>query len=893
MISPEEAERWRRESAALDDLLDLDPAAQAAYLARIAREDPALAEQLRALLAAEAGEGIFERGLGTLPHEALQQAATPDRYDAADGSAGQSVLGHWRLLAPLGRGGMGEVFLAQRHDGGFTQRAALKRLRRGMDSEDILQRFLQERHILASLAHPNIARLLDGGMDADGRPYIVMEQVEGTPITEWAREHALTLRERLSLMRKVCDAVAYAQSRLVVHRDLKPSNLLVDAQGEPHLLDFGIAKLLDDTPDAHPTRTGLRALSPAYAAPEQIHGQAISTATDVHAMGVVLYELITGQLPYRRERALTTGSATLDEYDSLVRPSQALRRLDAGQMSQRWGAGAPEAARLARLVAGDLDRIVLTAMQPEPERRYANAAALGTDLGLYLDGRPINARPDSSGYRLRKFVLRHRFASAATALVLIALIAGFGTALWQARLARDQAAEADRQRTLAELHLAQAQTQARRAEETKRFVVSLLKSSNPELSREGVQTSAIALIRDAATRVDGLDDAPDTQAELQVAIGNGLISLGAAEEGRARVEAGIAQLRTLGQEAWPSLADALQIQAMHDTATGKLDEARRAGEESLAIYDRLDRPDLALGRIATLTTLAKNTQFRGDLAASQQLYERILTERSALLGPDDPRLAVDWNNLGATASRRDRYADAEHAYAQASRLLALDPQAPESRHAWLHLGRASALIGLGRFDEAETAGLAALEVAERTLNPDHPMTANVRTMLARLYRYTNRPDDAVDAAQRARATFSAANAIQLGWTEAQLGLALLDLGQNAQALPVLIAAENHFATRSNREEPDYFLIRAALAFTRIRNGDANALALLDEALEELTRRHPGPSNALAETLTLRAQAAALLGHDDAAQWREREIDALTTLLGPDHPRTRAAHRRTR
>jgi len=891
--TPDDIARWHRQSAALDELLDLDPLARHERLAAIEQQEPALAAELSELLAAaDAGDGLLDHGLGMLAQQALADAeAEPTRADCEQ-------VGHWRILRPIGRGGMGEVFLAERCDGGFVQQAALKRLKRGMDSEDILQRFVQERRILAGLTHPNIARLLDGGLDASDRPYFVMEYVEGTPITEWARTQALPLRERLSLMRKVCDAVAHAQSHLIVHRDLKPSNILVDAQGEPHLLDFGIAKLLGDAQDGdarnvHETRTGLRVLSPAWAAPEQIQGDPISTATDVHALGVVLYELLTGQLPYRRDRALTTGSATSAEYDSLVRPSQALRRLDDSQMTQRWGAAAPEPARLARLVAGDLDRIVLTALQPEPAHRYANAAALGTDLGLYLDGRPINARPDSSGYRLRKFVLRHRFASAATALVLIALIAGFGTALWQARLAREQAAEADRQRTLAETHLAQAQTQARRAEETKRFVVSLLKSSNPELSREGVQTSAIALIRDAATRVDGLDDAPDTQAELQVAIGNGLISLGAAEEGRARVETGIAQLRTLGQEAWPSLADALQIQAMHDTATGKLDEARRAGEESLAIYDRLDRPDLALGRIATLTTLAKNTLFRGDLAASQQLYERILSERSALLGPDDPRLAVDWNNLGATASRRDRYADAEHAYAQASRLMALDPQAPESRQAWLHLGRASALIGLGRFDEAETAGLAALEVAERTLNPDHPMTANVRTMLARLYRYTNRPDDAVDAAQRARATFSAANAIQLGWTEAQLGLALLDLGQNAQALPVLIAAEDHFATRSNREEPDYFLIRAALAFTRIRNGDAEALALLDEALEELTRRHPGPSNALAETLTLRAQAAALLGHDDAAQWREREIGALTTLLGPDHPRTRAAHRRSR
>ncbi|MCX7556224.1 serine/threonine-protein kinase [Xanthomonadaceae bacterium JHOS43] len=890
---PHDTAHWHRQSAALDELLDLDDAAQAARLAQIGRKEPAFAEELKALLAAEAGSGPFERGLGGLAREALELAADSARSGTpASGTRSDIIdIGHWRLIAPLGRGGMGEVFLAERHDGGFVQRAALKRLKRGMDSDDILQRFLQERRILASLAHPNIARLLDGGMDDDGHPYIVMEHVEGVPVTDWVRERGLALRERLALMQRVCDAVAYAQGRLVVHRDLKPSNILVDAQGEPHLLDFGIAKLLDDTPDAHHTRTGLRVLSPAYAAPEQLHGDTISTATDVHALGVVLYELLTGQLPYRRERALTTGNASSGEYDSLVRPSQALRQLDAAQMTQRWGQSPPEPARLARLVAGDLDRIVLTALRPEPERRYASAAALGADLSAYLDGRPISARPDSSGYRLRKFILRHRFASAAALLALIALVAGFGTALWQARIAREQADEANRQRARAEQHLAQAEAQARRAAKTRDFVVSLIKSGNPELSRDGAQTTAIDLIRNAAAQVDALDDAPDTRAELQVAIGNSLIALGAAEEGRARMESGVAQLRTLGEDAWPALADALHYVAMHDTAIGRLDEARTASEESLALYDRIDRDDLAMGRIATLTTFAKIVQFRGELAAAQRLYERILDERRALLGPDDPRLAVDWNNLGATANRRDRYADAERAYTEASRLLALDPQAPESRQAWLHLGRAAALLGLGRFADAEAAALQALDTAERTLHPGHSIVASIRLLLSRLYRYSQRLDEAAAMAERARSIHAAAGATQLGSAEAQLGLILLAQERNAEALAVLTDAERHFASLSNRTEPDYFLTAAALASARLRQGQGEALAALDTALEELVQRHPEPSNAQAETLSLRAEAATLLGHDDAADWRERKIAALVALLGENHPRVQAARER--
>ena len=278
----DEQARWRRQSAELDRLLDLAPSARADALARIAALDPALAAELADLLQASDRTGPLERGLGGLAQDALAQA------DPAPADAAGSRIGHWRLIEPIGRGGMGEVFLAERLDGGFSQRAALKRLKRGMDSEEILRRFLQERQILATLNHPRIARLLDGGLDASDRPYLVMEYVQGVPITQWARAAGLGLRARVALLCEVCDAVAYAQRHLVVHRDIKPSNILVDPQGVPHLLDFGIAKLLGDAADPQDTRTGLRILSPAYAAPEQLRGDPVSTATDVHALGVVL-----------------------------------------------------------------------------------------------------------------------------------------------------------------------------------------------------------------------------------------------------------------------------------------------------------------------------------------------------------------------------------------------------------------------------------------------------------------------------------------------------------------------------------------------------------------------------------------------------------------------------
>lgn len=875
----DEQARWRRQSAELDRLLDLAPSARADALARIAALDPALAAELADLLQASDRTGPLERGLGGLAQDALAQA------DPAPADAAGSRIGHWRLIEPIGRGGMGEVFLAERLDGGFSQRAALKRLKRGMDSEEILRRFLQERQILATLNHPRIARLLDGGLDASDRPYLVMEYVQGVPITQWARAAGLGLRARVALLCEVCDAVAYAQRHLVVHRDIKPSNILVDPQGVPHLLDFGIAKLLGDAADPQDTRTGLRILSPAYAAPEQLRGDPVSTATDVHALGVVLYELLTGALPWRADR----GSAGLapDQRDTLVRPSQRLRRLDA-EAARALGAGPVAPARLARQVAGDLDRIVLAALRPEPQRRYPSAAALATDLRLYLDGRPILARPDSSLYRLRKFVLRHRVGTAAGLLVLAALLGGFGTALWQARLARAQAVEAERQRALAESHLERAQAQARRAEDTKRFVVSLLQSGNPELARDGVRTTAVDLIRDAATRVDALTDAPDTQAELQVAIGNGLLSLGAREDGAARLAAGIAQLRTLGEDARPALAEALHLSAMHATASGQLDAAQRDGEAALALFDALGTaPDTVLRGVATRTTLAKIAVMRGALEQAQQQYAHILERRRALLGADDPRLAVDWNNLGSIALRRDRYADAEQAYAEAMRLLALDPAAPRSRLAWLHLGHATTLAGLGRQDAAAQALRDALAVAEDTLHAEHPIVASIALQQATLERHRGRLDVAAAAAERALAIRSALQSPELPATRTELALIRLAQGRARDAARLASEARAPRAA-GTPPIPAQALADAVWAAARVHAGDPGALAALDAAVALAAPDGSPPGNAGIEALLLRSAVARRLGQPDAAHWQQRAVAALDALLGAAHPRTRAA-----
>ena len=880
--------RWPEVSAALDALLDLDAAARERELRRIAARDASLAAELRALLAADRDSGLLEEGVAAAAPELMRRMAQNAGEETVELPGCR--IGRWRLLREIGRGGMGEVWLAERDEGDFVQQAAVKRLKRGMDSVEVLRRFAQERRILAALNHPHIARLLDGGLDEQGRPFYAMEFVEGEPVTDYARRHGLNVRERLQLMQRVCQAVGYAQGRLVVHRDLKPSNILVDARGEPKLLDFGIAKILSDSRDAALTGTGMRVLSPAYAAPEQILGETVTTATDVYALGVLLFELLTGRLPHRRNGLLAEASAEALARQTTERPSQALRKVTAEEVERAYGTRATERERFARELAGDLDRIVLTALRREPERRYASAARLADDLRLFLDGRPIMARPDTSGYRLRKFVKRHRVGAVATVLVLLSLVGGLGLALWQAGVAQRHADEARAQAARAEHEARRAEAQALRAQQTKNFVVSLFEKSNPERSGKGAELTAVELVRDAAGRVEReLADAPESQAELRVAIGDSLVALGAVADGVALVEAGVQQMREARRRD-ELYATALHALAMKYEIVGRLDDAARVTAEALNVLDGLSG-DHGLARISARTTLAKLAGLKGDLAGSEQLYRQNLEERRALVGADDARLAVDWNNLAAIALRRDRYADAERAYAEASRVLALDPRAPVSRQAWLKSGRGFALMGLGDFEGARREMRESNAVAERTLHARHPIIAATCLGLAAIARYEGDFDAAAEESERAVAIYADTDHPDQGLAELQLGLARLQQGRIDQARALLPMAVQHLGDRRNREDVHYWLGRAALGYAALRAGESGGAEALAAALAELEQPDRARGNQHTEVLGLMAQAAQAQGDAAAARrWREREAAALAEVFGESHPRTRAVRR---
>ncbi|TWT41970.1 Serine/threonine-protein kinase PrkC [Phycisphaerae bacterium RAS1] len=430
-------------------------------------------------------------------------------------------IGPYRVLNPLGRGGMGTVLLAIREGDQFHKRVAIKLMRRGVDTADILQRFAVERQVLAGLNHPNIARMLDAGETADGRPYLVMEYIDGQPIDRYCDDAGLTIDARLQLFRKVCHAVHFAHQHLIVHRDLKPSNILVGADGEPKLLDFGIAKILNPELLQISVATGpeLRLMTPEYASPEQVQGKPISTPSDIYSLGVLLFELLTGRRPYRFSTRLHDELVRVIAEIEPERPSDVVAQTTEIRASDgasrtitpldiaKPRSTAPQ--RLRKQLSGDVDNIVLKAMHKLARRRYASAQEMGEDIARHLSGMPVIARPDTLGYRAAKFVRRHRTAVVATGAVAATLIVGVAVTAWQAQVARQERDNAIRERARAE----------RRYEQTLKVARTFRDQLEPALrAAEGAVSVRAALLQAGRAGLElmqtELADDPNMQREL-------------------------------------------------------------------------------------------------------------------------------------------------------------------------------------------------------------------------------------------------------------------------------------------------------------------------------------------------------------------------------------------
>ena len=838
--------RLSEAAAVFCDLTELAASEAAARLDALRIADPELAILVRDLLAADADAGAFlERGVA---------AYAPRMEDPSPSKAGERV-GPYVLISLLGRGGMGEVWVAERRDGQFEQRVAVKLLKTGVDSEGIRRRFLRERQVLARLDHPNIARLLDGGTTADGQPFFVLELVDGEPITRYCRERGTSVPDRLRLVATCAEAVAAAHRRLVVHRDIKPSNILVTADGEVRLLDFGIAKLLaEEGDDTESTRAEERVLTPTYAAPEQILGEPVTTATDVYALGVVLYELLTGTPPHDRSEASPARLASRVESEVFEKPSRAVLSGDAEPR---------EARRLSRSLEGDVDAIVQKALRREPERRYPGAAEMAEDLRRLLGGQRVEARPDTVAYRARKFVRRHRAGVAAAVLVVLALIAGLVATTWQARVAR---------------------ANARRAERVQEFLVAIFQGSDPSQSR-GEKVTARELLAAGTRRIDSdLRAEPEVQADLYDALAQIQGSLGNLPEAERLAGRALAERKRLYGARDPRAMRSVVTEALVKTSLAQEQEAEKLVRDALPVLQK------AYGEDGDETMRARDLLV--DILVNRGAGEEALVDANALVasrrrrfGAGSPEAAHNLHQAGMIQESLSRYDDAEKTYRQTIAILDRTVGVDDPRAASVHASLAELLSYRGRRPEAEREFAVTLASQRKSLGANHPDVAATLIDLGFLYTNERRYAEA-DAAfeeslriYRALGSADAANSLRV-WS-----LSLMGQEKYAEARQRL---DECLAIARSQYGPKNQITLTALGNlgdAELHGGDRSAAdATLTEAIAGLEEMFGKDSDSLRAPLNNLGELRRLQGRlDEAEALHRRALAIQLKAVGPDGP----------
>jgi len=866
--------------AAFDAAVELEPAARAAWLAANV-PDASERAQIERLLAADAGEGFLD-----LP--ATQQAArlAAEELDTR-GLIGQRI-GAFRIVAELGQGGMSAVFLGERVGADFTQKVAVKLLRRGLYSEVEQRLFQRERRALAALDHANVARLIDGGVTAAGIPFLVMEYVDGVTLLRYAQTQALDLRERLALFETVCRAVAAAHRALIVHRDIKPSNILVGVDGTVKLLDFGIAKLMADDTDTTQAPGTVGVFTPGYAAPEQLESGAITTATDVYGLGVVLHELLLGVRPL--------GSPTR-------RPSSLLGTRGATAPSA-IGTVLPAApARLRHLLRGDLDNVLLKALATEPSQRYPSAHELADDIERYLDDKPVRAHPPSRLYRARKFVQRHRGGVALTTLFVLGIVGALALALWQAQIARRE---------------------AQRANATRDFMVDLFQTASADLPRDQRPTPQ-QLVDEAAKRArEDPDLAAPVRAELLFTLGKVALANGEYTRADSLLDDAIARSRALGMAAdspeWIELlvqkgnllqrlglsgdADRLMLE-IEPTLLAQDSEAAVSGLMLLgATQASAEKPDaaVAIGRAATAKAARvfgadsidglSTATFFGQLCVQLRRYR----DAVALLDPalarwraldlqKDEQFGRTLVHLASAKEQLGERAAAAALYREAIDLMRSIFDKPHDRLATALGAYGRFLIGEEQFAQAKELLDAALAMDRSVLGADHVRTAQLMDFSAQLA-LAEHDAGAAEALTREAVRVFVAHAEEAGYVpelmQARLhhASALLALGRREEASAEIAALPRTLPASLGADSPETIESLRLQGAIALAGGDA-AAALRDAeaALAHAQRADPLRPALEADVLLLRSQALQALGRRaEALKDAQRALQRLQSAL---------------
>lgn len=724
-------------------------------------------------------------------------------------------IGPYEILRELGRGGMGVVYLARRSGAGFEQTVALKLAQAAFQSEFFLRRFLDERQILARLEHPNIARLLDGGVTTDGAPYLVIQYVEGVPLDAWCHSRGASLNERLALFLKICAAVEYAHEHLVVHRDLKPANILVTPAGEPMLLDFGTARLIEDTAPSGTTRTAAPMLTLRYASPEQVRGLAGATRSDVYSLGVILYELLTGCWPY------PLGS------DGLPAQLRAIAEADPITPSR-----AQTSLARRRELRGDLDSILLKALDKDPARRYGAAAQFADDLRRALRREPVLARPLTWRYRAGRFLLRHRWAATAAALVLLTLSGATAYSLRQARIA-------DRERI--------------KAEQVAMFVERLMGASRSgqvsPLARRGRDLKVVELVDEAGRTVgDEFKDRPEVEAGLRSTIASTYLAMGLRAEAAPHVEQAVRLAESVYGPNHPATARAWNARGRLRLASGEYEGAVNDFRAAARVLESVRSPDLPFAQ----SLLGEALYRTADLAGARQQIEASLAGMRQQFGENHVATSTLINNLAVITDDLGDFAASERYFGEAANVLRAQPGPPGNL--------VYPLVGLQRFHlfRGEYAQAKALcEEAHRVTlaagGPNHPNTAVALTVLALVKAHLGESDAEPLARQAVaiqRAAYPAGH-IEISRALTFLGRVLLKTGDARGAESVLREAldiaRKVFPKPNWRPAESQAFLAAALA----AQGRAAEAAPLFDSAAEMAEVLPATHPRLAELRSLR------------------------------------------
>jgi len=779
-------------------------------------------------------------------------------------------IGRYRIIREIAHGGMGRVFLAERDDGQYKQKVALKLLHSDLDSETMQRRFLIERQILASLNHPNIARLLDGGVVETesglgiNQPYLVLEYVEGISIKEYCDTHSLTVHERLQLFLKAAEAVQHAHRNLVVHCDIKPSNILVTKYGEIKLLDFGISRLLSEDIHELPqysTRTIRRWMTPEYAAPEQIKGERATTAVDVYQLGVLLYELLTGLLPFKRD------GENFCELEQSVLEKDPLKP---SIVSQNGGT--------RRMIRGDLDAIILKSLRKEPEARYDSTSALIEDIRLYLSGKPVKATHGNFGYRTAKFVRRHRIGVSVTAgvLLLISILTGFYT--HHLTIERDRAEQA----------AVTAQLESQKAEKVVEFLVNLFDTADPATA-QGEQITAREIVEKGVARIDeDLAAQPEIHVEMLKVLGRVIKALGDFNRSTELFEKALIKSHELyGREHLEVAAIAAML---GDAArwNGELEKAELQLRDALEIRLNLipdDDPDVAI----TMDRLARVLEMRGNFTEAEKLYRDALTMRERLFGNESDAVSANLNNLGWLLFQMGKLDESEIMLRRALSLRERQNDPPQIAIASNMSNLAVVLGEKGNYTEAEHYYIQALQLEEKLHGDDHPRYTTALSNLSVMYNDLARYEEAAEMFQKVLDN----NRRQLGPSHVYVGFALghlstslLEDGRSLEAMPLLEEMLEVF--RNAVGEEHRFFARGLMI-----KGDAlyylnpsQSVAVYDRSID-IYRRVVGDSHPLlAKTLARLGRAHYTLANIEASKTAfNQALDIQRRVLPPHHSDT--------